>query len=143
MRRYPTRPLVGTGAIIVEKGRILLVRRGSEPNKGLWSVPGGLVRLGESLEEALKREVKEETGLEVEVGNLAFVAEEILNSDGIRYHYVIIDFFASVVGGEMRAGSDAMDVRWFDLDEVGSEVVKFVRRIVNEIKSGKKGIYLR
>ncbi|MBO8183192.1 MAG: NUDIX hydrolase [Archaeoglobus sp.] len=144
-REYPERPLVGVGAVILEENRILLIKRASEPNKGLWSVPGGLVRLGERLEDALKREVKEETGLEVEVGDLAFVAEEIIELEGIKYHYIIIDFFASIKGGELRAGSDALDVRWFDLDDPNSleNVVDFVGKITEEIKAGRKGVFLR
>ena len=141
-RKYPERPLVGVGAIIVEGNRILLVKRASEPNKGMWSVPGGLVRAGEKLEEALKREVKEETGLEIEVGDLGFVSEEIIRKDDLKYHYVIIDFLAEVKGGELKAGSDAEDAKWVKLDEVGEDVVEFVRRIALEMKSGRKGIYL-
>jgi ADP-ribose pyrophosphatase YjhB (NUDIX family) len=142
MREYPKRPLVGVGAIILKENRILLVRRASDPNKGLWSIPGGLVRIGECLRDAVRREVWEETGLEVEVGDLAFVSEEIFRAEGVRYHYILIDFFAEVVGGELRAGSDAMDVAWFDINELGNEVIEGVRKIIGEIKAGRKGIFI-
>ena len=143
MRVNPDRPLVGVGAVILEKGKILLIKRGSEPNKGLWSIPGGPVRIGETLREALRREVREETGLEVEVNELAFVADEILEFEGARYHYVIVDFFANIKGGELKPGSDAVDARWFNLQEMEKEdVVDFVRKIAEEVKVGRKGIYL-
>jgi ADP-ribose pyrophosphatase YjhB (NUDIX family) len=142
MREYPNRPLVGVGAIIVEGNRILLVKRASDPNKGLWSIPGGLVRIGEGLKEAVRREVREETGLEIEVGDLAFVSEEIFRADGVRYHYILIDFFAKVVGGKLKAGSDAMDVAWFDIDRLGDEVIEGVRKMVGEMKAGRKGIFI-
>jgi len=142
MREYPKRPLIGTGAIIIEGDKILLVKRAYDPNKGLWSIPGGLVRLGETLEEALKREVKEETGVEIEVGDVAFVGEEIFRFNGIRYHYIIIDFLARIRSGELKAGSDAEEVRWFHFDELDN-AVEFVRRIVEKIRSGEKKIYLK
>ena len=141
-RENPERPLVGVGAIIIRGSRILLIKRASEPNKGMWSVPGGLVRAGEKLEEALKREVKEETGLEIEVGDLGFVSEEIIRQDGLKYHYVIIDFFANIKGGELKAGSDAEDAKWVEFDSLGDDVIEFVRKIALEMKFGRKGIYL-
>ncbi len=144
MREFPERPLVGVGAVIVEGDRILLVKRAYEPNKGFWSIPGGLVRLGESLEAALKREVEEEAGVKIKVEDVVFVGEEIFKeSNGIRYHYIIIDFLAKITGGRLKPGSDAEAVRWFRFDEVGEEAVEFVRKIVSKIRSKDRRIYLR
>ncbi len=145
MREYPTQPVVGVGAVIIEDGKILLVKRGNEPNKYMWSIPGGIVKVGESLIEALKREVEEEVGLKVEVGDVACVSEEIIEENGkIRFHYVIIDFFANVVGGDLNPNSDALDARWVPLNEVDSlDVVDFVKKLVEKIKREEKGVYLK
>jgi len=143
-RKYPSYPFVGTGAVILDGEKILLVKRANEPNRGLWSVPGGVVRLGETLHSALIREVKEETGLDIEVKDVACVSEEIFRNGDIRFHYVIIDFFAEIKSGELRAGSDAMDVGWFSFDEVEEiEAVDFIKKLVKTLKSGEGGIYLR
>ncbi len=138
MREYPSQPVVGVGAVIVREGKILLVKRGNEPNRNMWSIPGGIVKVGESLIEALKREVEEEVGLKVEVGDVACVSEEIIEEDGrIRFHYVIIDFFADVVGGELKPDSDALDARWVPLEEIDSlNVVEFVRKLVDRLRRG-------
>ena len=145
MRRYPGRPLIGVGAVIVENGKILLVRRVNDPNKGKWSVPGGLVRAGERLEEALKREIMEELGVEIETGDVACVTDEIFrdkNGD-VEYHYVVIDFFAKIVEGVPRAMSDADQVRWFDLSEISSaETVDFVGKLAEKLLSGNDEIYI-
>lgn len=120
MREYPERPLVGVGVILVKDRQILLVRRGHEPNKGMWSIPGGLIKLGETAEEAAVREVKEETGLEVSIGAVAGIFNVIIR-DGeskIKYHYVIIDYFGEVIGGRLRPGTDVTEARWFELDEL-------------------------
>ena len=121
MREYPERPLVGVGVILVKDRQILLVKRGHEPNKGMWSIPGGLIKLGETAEEAAIREVREETGLEVSIGAVAGIFNVIIkDSDSkIKYHYVIIDYFGEVVGGMLRPGTDVTDARWFWLDEIG------------------------
>ena len=121
VREYPERPLVGVGVILVKDRQILLVKRGHEPNKGMWSIPGGLIKLGETAEEAAIREVREETGLEVSIGAVAGIFNVIIkDSDSkIKYHYVIIDYFGEVVGGMLRPGTDVTDARWFWLDEIG------------------------
>lgn len=108
------RPLVGVGAVVIDDGRLLLVQRGRDPGRGLWAVPGGKVRSGEHLQGTARREVLEETGLEVDIGELAWVGE-VIDDD---YHIVLIDFFGRLVGGEMQAADDAADVRWVPLGEV-------------------------
>lgn len=111
-------PRVAVSAVIVEEGKILLIKRGHEPNEGLWSLPGGSIELGETAREAVAREVLEETSLMVNVGEVAIVSD-VISKDGdeIAFHYVIISFFAKVVGGELKAASDAQDARWVDLSD--------------------------
>ena len=106
------RPVVAVGAVLVDGDRVLLVRRGNPPNQGLWSVPGGRLEPGESLREGVAREVREETGLDVQVGPLVEVVERIDAGDPPGYHFVILDFLARPLGGELRPGDDASDVRW-------------------------------
>ncbi len=145
MREYPRQPVVGVGAVIIRDGKILLVKRGNEPNRNMWSIPGGIVKVGESLAEALRREVEEEVGLKIEVGDVACVSEEIIEENGkIRFHYVIIDFFADVVEGELKPDSDALDARWVDLDDVDSlDVVNFIKKLVRRLRDGNGGVYLK
>jgi 8-oxo-dGTP diphosphatase len=123
-REYPESPLVGVGAVIVDDHnhdrRVLLIRRGQAPLLGEWSLPGGLLECGESLREAVVREAREETGLVVETGEMLGVYERVIR-DGegrTRYHYVLIDFLCRPAGGDLKAGSDAADVRWFTRDEL-------------------------
>jgi len=117
-REFPLAPLVGVGAVIVNAGRVLLVRRGSEPMKGCWSLPGGLVELGETLLDAVEREVKEETGLVVEPLELIEVLDRIhRQGERVQYHYVVADYHCRVVGGDLQAASDAAAVRWVERSE--------------------------
>lgn len=113
-REYPERPIVGVGAVVVRDGAVLLVQRAGEPLKGQWTLPGGAVELGETLTEALQRELREETGLEVRVLDLIEVFERIhRDPDGTpRYHYVLIDYLCQPVDGTARAGSDVSAVAW-------------------------------
>ncbi len=113
-RDYPDRPIVGVGAVIVRAGRAVIVERATEPLKGQWSVPGGAVEVGETVRQAARREAREETGLDVEAGEVLEVFDSIYpDSDGrTRYHYVLIDFLCRPVGGELRAGGDAAQARW-------------------------------
>ena len=120
-REFPVAPLVGVGAVIVEEGRVLLVQRGTEPAKGKWSIPGGLIDVGESLREAVAREVREETGLLVEPLELIELLDRIhRDGDRVRYHYVIADYLCRVVGGTLLAASDADAVRWVERAEWNS-----------------------
>ncbi len=119
-RTYPKTPLVGVGAVVPDGNRVLLVRRAYEPGQGLWSVPGGLVEVGETVEEAVKREVEEETGVAVSVDRLIAVLDNIVrDEDGkVRFHYVLIDYLAHPVGGEARPSKETLDVRWVNLEDV-------------------------
>lgn len=124
-REFPQAPIVGVGAVIVNRGRVLLVQRGREPLKGKWSLPGGMLELGESLHEGVIREVKEETGLRVEPIELIelldrIVREETSGGERIRHHYVIADYLCRVVGGSLNAASDADAVRWVQRAEWNS-----------------------
>jgi ADP-ribose pyrophosphatase YjhB (NUDIX family) len=119
-REYPDRPIVGVGAVIVRDARVLLVKRAAPPLQGEWSLPGGVVELGETLRAAVEREAREETGLTVEAGEVLEVFDRIISGEGGRpqYHYVLIDFLCSVRGGELRAGGDAADVAWASENEL-------------------------
>lgn len=117
-RRYPGRPLLGVGAVIFDHGRVLLIERGQEPLKGWWTLPGGLVETGERLDHALRREVREETGLEVEPLAVAAIFERIMPDEAgrIEFHYVIIDYLCRAVGGRLEWGSDVSGAQWVELD---------------------------
>lgn len=119
-RQYPTRPIVGVGAVIVDAGRVLLVKRGQPPLAGEWSLPGGGVEVGETLAAGVQREVFEETGLIVSVGPIVEVLDRIHpDADGrVQFHYVLIDYLCSVVGGSLAPQSDAADARWAREEEL-------------------------
>lgn len=113
-REYPERPLVGVGGVVIRDGRALLIRRGTPPLEGEWSVPGGTLEVGETLLEGVRRELAEETGIEVRVLDLIEVFERIF-PDGERrprYHFVILDYLCEMVSGEARAGSDVTEIAW-------------------------------
>jgi len=113
-RRYPKRPLIGVGALIFQRDRILMAQRGKDPLKGWWSLPGGALETGESLADAVRREVLEETGLEVRPLEVFEIFERIMrDADGRpEYHYVLIDYTCRVTGGRLRAGDDVVHVEW-------------------------------
>jgi 8-oxo-dGTP diphosphatase len=119
-REYPDQPLVGVGAIIIEADRVVLVKRAHPPLAGEWSIPGGVLEVGETLREAAIREAFEETGLTVEPGDLLGVFDRVLADEAGRtkYHYVLIDFFCQRIAGEPHAAGDAVEARWFTQQEV-------------------------
>jgi len=119
-REYPAQPVVGVGAVVVRGGRALIVRRGHEPRKGEWSLPGGLLNLGESLADGVRRELREETGLDVHPGPIIETFDRVhRDADGrIRYHFVIVDFVCECPHGEPMAGSDAEAVAWVTAAEL-------------------------
>lgn len=138
VREYPQAPLVGVGAVVVDNGRVLLVQRGREPLRGHWSLPGGLIEVGESLHAGVIREVLEETGLEVEPVELIELLDRI-HRDGerVRYHYVIADYLCRVTGGSLAAASDADAVRWVERSEWNSHSVLLLDPItVRVIEAG-------
>ena len=138
-REYPERPLVGVGAVIVEGDRVVLVRRAAQPMAGEWSIPGGMLELGETLRAGAEREAREETALQVEAGEVLGVLDRILpDADGKpRYHYVLVDFLCRRVAGGLRAGGDAAEARWVGESElaglgVAEPAVKVLRRALSQ-----------
>ena len=112
-REYPKHPIVGVGGVVMDHDRALLIRRGKEPLKGEWSIPGGMLELGEDLAAAVRRELKEETGLEVEPLECILVFDRISHEgERIKYHYVIIDYLCRKKRGKVRPASDVVDARW-------------------------------
>jgi len=119
-REYPSRPLVGTGALIFKDSGLLLVKRGAQPGFGKWSIPGGLVEVGEKVKDAMMREVKEEVGFDVEVVKLTDVVDTVtLDSNGrVQYHFVVVNYLARIVGGELKTATDILEARWVPVEEV-------------------------
>lgn len=139
-REYPEQPVVGIGGVVIEDGRTLLIRRGSEPLRGQWSIPGGTLELGESLQAGVARELLEETGLEVRVLELIEVFDRVFpqgpRDDGgpgrrPKFHYVIVDYLCERISGEARAGSDVTDVAFATEDElVNYQMTETATRII-------------
>jgi 8-oxo-dGTP diphosphatase len=120
-REYPEAPIVGVGAVVIDGTKVLLVRRGQEPLKGEWSLPGGALELGETLQQGVVREVLEETGLIVVPGGIIEILDRITPDEAsgrVRYHYVLIDFVCHVTGGALCSASDAEEVRWVERDQL-------------------------
>ena len=146
-REFPDHPLVGVGGVVIHRGRVLLIRRGGEPLKGEWSIPGGLVELGEELGEGARRELKEETGLDVEPLEVLEVFDRIFRErDRVRYHFVIVDFACRLQGGRLRPGSDVLEARWvrraelplFHLTEKATSVVLHAFDYLDRRKGGRR-----
>jgi 8-oxo-dGTP diphosphatase len=133
-REYPGAPVVGVGGVVIHEGRALLIKRGSEPLKDQWSIPGGTLELGESIQEGVRRELREETGIEVRVGELIEVFDRIFRDAAgeIQYHFVIVDYLCEKVSGEANPASDVTDVAWvreedlwnYKLTEAATRVIK-------------------
>jgi mutator protein MutT len=119
-RRRPERPVVSVGGIIIDADRVLLIKRAHEPLKGAWSIPGGVVELGETLVDAVAREVREETGLSVRVGEIVEVVDRVQRGDDdrVEYHFVIVDYRCHIEGGALACATDAADVRWVTRTEL-------------------------
>ena len=135
-RLYPEKPMVGVGVLIRDGDRYLLIKRAAEPDAGLWSIPGGLVEVGERAAEAAVREAKEETGLDVEIEEVLGVVDKIVRDDDsrIRFHFVIVDYMAARKGGSLEASSDALDARWvraaeFNGYELSPTLVELLKRV--------------
>lgn len=142
-REYPARPVLSVGAIIVREYKVLIVKRGAEPGLGRWSVPGGAVELGESIEDTVKRETFEETGLKVSptrlVGNHEYVGQDA--DRNIRFHYVIVYWECEYVEGEAQPSSDVDETRWVDFEELkGYDITdgtrKMLRRVIDWREEG-------
>jgi ADP-ribose pyrophosphatase YjhB (NUDIX family) len=129
----PARPVLGAAAVVVHDGRVLLIRRGQAPDAGEWSIPGGAVDLGESVDAALRREVREETGLEIAVGAFLEIYERVERDadGGVRFHFVVLDYAAALVGGTLQAGDDAVDAAWVDPADLHRyAVADSIRRVI-------------
>jgi len=144
-RLYPKQPIIGVGAVIICDGKILLEKRKYEPGKGKWSIPGGLVELGENVEQTVIREVKEETGLDVEKPENIDVVDNIIKDKNgeIKYHFVIIDYFLKLIGGTLKAADDAEELKWvpfanvekYDLTKSFREFFKRNRQKLEKLNS--------
>jgi ADP-ribose pyrophosphatase len=132
---YPNCPQVAVGAIVFKENKVLLVLRGKPPAENLWSIPGGSVKLGETLQEATEREIREEAGITIRAREPVYTFDvlERDNKGNIRFHYVIVDLEADYISGKLRPGDDAIDVRWFSASEVNKlKVSEATRKLLNE-----------
>lgn len=141
-KEYPKQPIVGVGAIIIHNGKMLIVKRGSDPGKGKWSVPGGLVELGETVKEAVEREVLEECNLKVEASHLIDIVDNIIRDKNgrIKYHFIILDFFAKLRGGKLKPNSEIIEAKWVPIDEVEkydltNTFKEFMKRNLSKLKT--------
>jgi 8-oxo-dGTP diphosphatase len=134
-REYPDRPLVGVGGVIIHEGRALIVQRGKPPRQGEWTVPGGILELGEMLRSGAEREVLEETGLVVKAGVVLDVFDSIHHDPEGRtqYHYVLVDFLCTWVSGELKAASDVAQARWITREELESmPLIGFTAQVIKK-----------
>ena len=133
-RRYSTRPIVGVGTVVLDGDMVLMIQRGKPPRQGSWSLPGGAQELGETIREAARREVREETGLQIEIFGLIDVVDSVRSDadDKIEYHYTLIDLAGYSVGGTLMAGGDAQDCRWFTRTEINAmDIWSETKRIIS------------
>ena len=144
-RKYPSRPIVGVGVVILDADKVLLIKRGKPPRAGTWSLPGGAQESGETLKEAAIREIYEETNLKVEIIGLIDIVDSIRRDKkgDTEYHYTLIDFAARVTGGALRAGDDAIDSHWFTLQEIKeldiwSETKRIIRMATKQSGTNSK-----
>ncbi|KPJ96370.1 MAG: hypothetical protein AMJ53_00970 [Gammaproteobacteria bacterium SG8_11] len=126
-------PIAGIGAVVIQDNRVLLVKRAKPPKQGLWCIPGGKIRFGESLQQAAEREIKEETGITIKAGDPVYVFD-LIEDD---FHYIIVDLLADYISGTVKAGDDAMDAQWFalkniDLPQIDQETKLLLRRIITK-----------
>ncbi|MGQ9616809.1 MAG: NUDIX hydrolase [Spirochaetota bacterium] len=135
-RKYPTSPIIGVGAAVFKEDEVLLVRRGKPPLYGRWSLPGGVVHPDEDMKSALKREIKEECGIDVEVYDLIDIFEYIEQDKDkrVRYHYIVFDFRAEQSGGILKPASDVLEVRWVSLSRL--EEYELTDKVIEVINKG-------
>lgn len=116
-REYPSFPIVGVGAMVMWDDQLLLIKRLNEPSAGKWTIPGGMVELGEGLEDAVRREIGEECGIKISIQGLAGIVERVIldDQDRIQYHYIIVDYLARYLKGNLKAGSDVAEAKWAPL----------------------------
>jgi 8-oxo-dGTP diphosphatase len=146
-REYPERPVAGVRIVVLDGDKVLLVRRGKPPRRYTWSLPGGVVELGERLSDAARREIKEETGLDVEVGECLNAVDSVTRDDHdkIQFHYVLVDFLAKPASHGIRASSDVLDVKWISSNELGAmnlprgllKTVELARAVVHRSNSAE------
>lgn len=141
-REYPELPIPGVAAVVIRNDAILLVKRGQEPSQGVWGLPGGVVELGETIEEAVSREVKEETGVDISPVRLLTVLDSVTKDESgkIRYHYILFEFLCKFLRGEPKASSDVQAAMWVSLNSLGSVNImpwtrKFIYKIYLELKT--------
>jgi len=135
-REYPDAPLVGVGAVTIKNGKILMVKRAFPPGEGKWSIPGGLVEVGEKLSEACARETEEETGVKIEVLELINVFDMVDKDEGgrVRYHYILVDFLAKPVGGADRPSEEVTELKWVDYEVAKKmDLTRTARRAIEEL----------
>lgn len=135
-REYPDSPKVGVGAVVIRDGKVLLVRRGVPPSMGLWAIPGGGLKLGETLREGAEREVFEETGIRIKAKDIIYTGESVHRDEAgrVRFHYVLVDFAADYLAGEVNGSDDALEARWFSPSELeGIPATKSTMTLLTEL----------
>jgi len=134
-REYPARPIVGVGVVVRKDDAVLLIRRGAPPRVGEWSIPGGVLELGETWRAAAVREVREECGIEIALGNVVDVVDIVVHDgdERVQYHYALVDFAAEYLSGDLRAASDVSDARWVSLDELSQYALpSMTQRVIRQ-----------